>query len=158
MPTIPTYKLCRELGCKNPKSRFNSFCVDHGGKDFQTYNPEINNSRKDFNAMYQTKQWKKLRQIQLSIEPMCRGCLVEGRYISANTVDHLFPWAHINKLAFTYNHFQSLCTAHHAEKTQLEQRGIYRRYSDPIVDYRKEDYGRVMGLGDGFRIEGEKLK
>ena len=146
MPSVPKYSLCGELGCKNPKSEFNRFCMVHGGKNTPRYNPKINQDRKEFNDMYQTKQWKKLRQIQLSLYPMCAGCLMEGRYISANTVDHLFPWSQIGVTAFTYNQFQSLCSTHHAEKTQLEQRGIYRRYGSPVIDYSKDDYGAVMSI------------
>lgn len=146
MPTVPKATKCATLGCQNPKARFSANCVDHGGKDTRTFNQKHNQSRKEFNAMYSTRQWQALRQIQLSKNPLCAGCLAEGIVTAASVVDHVFPWAHISKEAFFVNRFQSLCQAHHAEKTQLEQHGTYRRWGTPTVDYTKGDYPRLMGM------------
>lgn len=96
--------------------------------------------------MYNTRQWLTLRQIQLSKNPLCKGCEAEGRVVPANTVDHVFPWAQISKEAFFINRFQCLCRDHHSEKTQLEQRGIFRLYGTPCVDYAIGDYRRIVGV------------
>ena len=148
MPTTPTYPLCHELGCKNISSKFNRFCIEHGGRDAQVYNPKYNANRKHFNKKYNTKQWEVLRQIQLSKQPLCIACQSEGIIVPALVVDHLFPWSQISEQAFYINRFQSLCATHHATKTQLEQHGIYRAFGTPPIDYGRGDYARVMGVTD----------
>lgn len=91
--------------------------------------------------MYQTAQWARLRQAQLSSHPLCASCKAQGIITPAAHVDHVFPWAQIGKGAFYRNVFQSLCQPCHAEKTALEQRGTFRRYGDTSTrDYRLNDY------------------
>ena len=150
MPTIPSNTKCASLGCNNPRSKLNGFCLQHGGIDQRVFNQKHNNTqqRKDFNAKYNTRQWLTLRQIQLSKNPICAGCHANGIVTAASVVDHLFPWSHISEQAFFINRFQSLCVTHHAEKTQLERHGIYRAFGNPCVDYSKVDYSRVLGVSD----------
>lgn len=150
MPSLPKYTKCAMLGCKNTKSKFNQFCMDHGGRN--TYNYSKYNTaeeRKAKNDKYQTRQWKRLRQIQLSKQPLCQACLVNNIVTSAQHIDHVFPWSHIDDTAFYYNLFQSLCPEHHSEKTALEQRGIYRHYTNPPKDYFKEDYALIRATISG---------
>ena len=146
MPSIPSYSKCASLGCKNTKSKLNAYCMEHGGKERQTTHLNQTEERKDFNAMYQTRQWQVLRQIQLSKHPLCAGCEAEGIVTAASVIDHIFPWSRINKEAFFINKFQSLCPTHHANKTQLERVGVYRRYGKPHIDYKQSDYGYAVGL------------
>lgn len=148
MPSTPSNTTCAELGCKNTKSKFNRFCIEHGGRDAQRYNPKYNQDREAFNAKYKTAQWQTLRQIQLSKHPLCIACQSEGRIVAASVVDHLFPWSHISEQAFYINRFQSLCAMHHATKTQLERHGIYRAFGVPDRDYKRGDYARVLGVAD----------
>lgn len=144
MPTIPSNTKCSMLGCNNPRSKHNSYCLQHGGRD--TYNTKHNkqtNERKEQIALYQTAQWHTLRQIQLSKNPLCQACLIDGVVTQAQHIDHLFPWMQLNKEAFYINIFQSLCAEHHREKTHLEQRGIIRYYKQVIKDFKLTDYARV---------------
>ena len=148
MPSIPTNTTCSHLGCKNTKSKYNQYCIEHGGRDDKRFDQKYNKDRKSFNDMYNTRQWLTLRQIQLSKNPICAGCQAEGIITPAKVVDHLFPWSQISKEAFFINRFQSLCQTHHSEKTQLEQKGIYRAFGTPHKDYTQGDYQRVMGIID----------
>jgi 5-methylcytosine-specific restriction endonuclease McrA len=139
MPTVPTATKCSTLGCKNTKAKFSSLCTEHGGRD--TFNHQRYNQtekRKDASDRYNTKQWRTLRQIQLSQYPICAGCKAEGIIRSAEHVDHIFPWQQIGEHAFVFNLFQSLCPSCHSSKTQLEQQGIFRAYGDR--DYTTQDY------------------
>lgn len=138
MPSVPTNTKCSMLGCNNPKSKCNSYCIEHGGKD--TYQYKYSKEKLDRGKLYSTAQWLRLRQIQLSKQPLCAGCLSEGIVTSAIHVDHVFPWTQIGKQAFYYNLFQSLCHSCHSSKTSLEQRGIYRRYGSPNKDLSINDY------------------
>ena len=147
MPTIPKYTKCLDLGCKNERSKFNAYCMGHGGRD--TFNHKRwNSTQKRPTAIdkYQSKQWRTLRQIQLSKHPLCAACLSEGRITPALHIDHLFPWSQLGEDAFHINVFQSLCHSCHSIKTTLEQRDIYRHYGIPTKDYKLSDYGSVMVL------------
>ena len=138
MPTLPTNTKCSSLRCKNPRSKLNSYCVEHGGKN--TIDTE---QRKEFVSMYQTTQWRTLRQRQLSIQPLCESCMTKGRVSNANHVDHVFPWAKINKSAFYNNLFQSLCPECHSDKTVQERQGVFTHYATG-KQYTVNDYQTVM--------------
>ena len=143
MPTVPSQIKCTELGCKNLRSKFNRFCLDHGGRNVQPV--KQTKKRKEFNAAYGTLFWKKQRQLQLSTKPICQACECRGIITSAAQVDHLFPWSQIGEHAFRLNVFQSLCAPCHAEKSALEHHGIIRHWTEQgVIDYRIGDYPRVM--------------
>lgn len=143
MPTIPRYNKCAELGCNNPRSKKNIYCLQHGGKDTWDASRNKTVERKAFNAMYDTRQWRVLRTTQLSRQPLCQSCLIDGVVTPAVHVDHLFPWSHIGTEAFARNIFQSLCHACHSNKTFLEQRGICRLYGAVVTDYALTDWARL---------------
>lgn len=145
MPTLPVYTKCSMLGCNNPKSKRNSFCMDHGGRD--TFNSQKYNQTERYkqgSAKYNTKAWETLRQVQLSNHPLCAGCLASDVITSAEHIDHVFPWQQIGEQAFYINLFQSLCPSCHSSKTSLERKGIYRRYGKPSKDYSLQDYNKVF--------------
>ena len=150
MPTLPTRKTCSSLGCKNVKAKYGGFCLHHGGSNtFLHTKYNRGQHRKDAIQMYQTTQWRKLRQAQLSLEPMCAGCLAGGIVTAADTVDHVFPWQQIGEHSFYRNLYQSLCVSCHTIKTAMEKRGVYRRYGKPSIDYVKGDYAHVIAAAYG---------
>ena len=143
MATVPKQTKCAMLGCKHERSKLNSYCLDHGGVD--VYIEKKSAKRKEFNDMYSQSGWRKLRVAQLSKQPLCQGCLTSKHIRQADTVDHLFSWNHIGKEAFFNNVFQSLCAECHADKSNLEWAGVYRRYHDnTYTDYRIEQYKSVL--------------
>lgn len=138
MPTMPTNTKCETLGCKAPRSGKSVFCDMHAGKQ------QITQTRDQFNAMYKTKAWHSIKARQLSIAPLCGSCMLEGRIVPANHVDHVFPWHAIGSHAFAKNWFQSLCPACHSRKTAKEQKGIFQHFTQSgIVEYSFADYARV---------------
>ena len=143
MPTLPRNTKCSQLGCKNPRAKLSSLCIEHGGKD--TYSVPKTKERQEFSNQYNESGWKKLRAAQLSIQPLCQACLLEGKLTNANQVDHLFSWSHIGKEAFYRNIFQSLCIECHTHKTALERKNVYRHYlSTKPVDYALSDYSGAI--------------
>ena len=134
MPSIPTYTKCASLGCKEKRSRFNSFCLEHGGKDTLP----ISKKRAENNAMYNSTFWQRLRIAQLSKHPLCASCLLNGRVTQATHVDHVFPWTQINPAAFYRNIFQSLCNECHGEKSYYETQGVIKYYG--FNDLTVQDY------------------
>jgi len=137
MPTYPHNTKCSELGCHEPRSRLNSFCLKHGGKD--------NLQARQTDSIYQTPAWRTGRQRQLSIQPLCQACLSRGKVEAAQHVDHVFPWKHIGNHAFLHNVFQSLCHADHSHKTGLEKQGKYIHYTaEGEREYTINDYNFSM--------------
>jgi hypothetical protein len=90
--------------------------------------------RKEFNEMYNTKQWNLKRKCELSKNPLCSSCFVRGIITPANHVDHVFPWSKIGKRAFYLNLFQSLCHECHSHKTTLEQKGVIMWWHDGLAE------------------------
>lgn len=143
MPTVPSNGKCAQLGCKNPRSKCNSFCLEHGGYDI--YKQQSTEERNRFNSMYQTRFWKAKRIAQLSSQPLCQSCLAKGIVTPAIHIDHVWAWNSLGKDAFYANWFQSLCHECHSHKTSLEAKGIYRHYMDGIyMDYQIADYYRLV--------------
>ena len=147
MPSVPTQKTCLELGCTNPRSKYNGFCINHGGRDVNTQTPT--DERRAFNSEYQTKFWRVLRITQLSRQPLCQSCLTRGIVTQAEHVDHVFPWARIGLAAFKRNLFQSLCQSCHSHKTHMEGKGYAIHYTDGSAhQFLIADYHRVMEQTD----------
>jgi 5-methylcytosine-specific restriction protein A len=100
--------------------------------------------RQAFTAKYKTAAWESIRARQLSANPLCAACLIDGRITAASHVDHVFPWAAIGPHAFTRNYFQSLCPQCHGIKSGLEKRGVFRHYTDKAQDFAAQDYPFAM--------------
>jgi len=136
MPFVPSNTKCRELGCPNQKTYRSTFCAEHGGG--------MTEKGKENSKLYSTAYWKKQRAAQLSNKPLCAACLLEGKVVSAQHIDHVFPHRQDN-YKFRNNLFQSLCQSHHTLKTQEENKGNYLYYSDNgIITYTDADYLRKV--------------
>jgi 5-methylcytosine-specific restriction protein A len=136
MPTAPLNTKCRELGCQNLKTSRSTFCSLHGGG--------VTEKGKENNKLYQSSFWKHQRKIQLSKNPLCAACLLEGRVVQAEHIDHVFPHRQ-DAIKFRVNVFQSLCAPHHTLKTQEENKGSYTHYThEGIVVYNDNDYNIVI--------------
>jgi 5-methylcytosine-specific restriction enzyme A len=137
VPSTPVYTKCRELGCQNKKTTRSAFCVEHGGG--------ITEKGKANSKLYSSAAWRGQRKAQLSRSPLCVACLLEGKVIQAEHIDHVFPHRQ-NPDRFKRNIFQSLCASCHTLKTQMESRGVYWHYTTAGVrQYNEADYNRVVG-------------
>ena len=136
MPYAPLNDKCRELGCKNPKTNRSTFCADHGGG--------VTEKGKENDKLYSTAFWKKQRQIQLSKKPLCASCLLNGKVVQAEVVDHVFPHRR-DATKFRVNLWQSLCVPCHSLKTSEENKGTYFYYSsNGLIQYTDTDYSREI--------------
>lgn len=132
MPSTPINTKCRELGCKNPKTYRSTFCEEHGGG--------MTEKGKQNSKLYSTAYWKKKRASQLSKQPLCACCLLQGKIVQAQAIDHVFPHRRDND-KFRNNLFQSLCVECHTNKTIEENKGNYLYYSpNGIIQYTDADY------------------
>jgi 5-methylcytosine-specific restriction endonuclease McrA len=136
MPYLPSNTKCAQLGCKELRSKLNTYCLQHGGKEWV---------KTESASIYQTPAWRIIRDRQLSLQPLCQACLLDGHVEIGNHVDHVFPWKHIGNKAFLNNVFQTLCIAHHSHKTGQERQGNYEHYTTGgLKVYTEHDYTAVM--------------
>ena len=137
MPTAPLNTKCRELGCHNPKTPRSTFCDQHGGGYSET--------TKANGKLYNQRAWAQIRARELSKHPLCAACLLNGRVVSGEHIDHVFPHRR-EEAKFHRNIFQTLCASCHSLKTNDERKGIYKHYTQAgIVEYTGDDYWRVIG-------------
>jgi len=70
--------------------------------------------------IYKGRQWQKIRQLVLHRHPLCMKCASKGRYITANTIDHITP---INKGGAVYalENLQALCSSCHNSKSATDK-------------------------------------
>lgn len=73
-------------------------------------------------AWYSTARWLRLREAQLSAEPLCEMCKRDEIITSAEVCDHVTPHRG-NEELFWSGPFQSLCAHHHNSVKQREERG-----------------------------------
>ena len=66
-----------------------------------------------------TRRWKRVRQVVLSFEPLCRICMSHGRVTAASEVDHIVPRSEGGDL-YDRSNLQPLCQPCHFDKTARE--------------------------------------
>lgn len=71
---------------------------------------------------YSEPRWQRLRELQLSAEPLCRFCSQAGRTTLATDVDHVVPVRQAPDRAFDQTNLQSLCRRCHSGAKQGEER------------------------------------
>ena len=65
--------------------------------------------------------WRRARLMHLARQPLCQGCLRQGRYVAGNEVDHIVPLA-IGGEKLDPRNLQTLCRMCHQEKTREDRR------------------------------------
>ncbi len=71
--------------------------------------------------MYNTKWWKRTRQMVLLEDPWCYECAAHGQRVRATEVDHRTPHRGVRTLFFDRTNLGGLCHACHSRKTMREQ-------------------------------------
>jgi 5-methylcytosine-specific restriction enzyme A len=62
-------------------------------------------------------RWQREREAYLRLNPLCATCALQGRSSLATVVDHIVPHRGDATLFWDVTNWQSLCDAHHNEKT-----------------------------------------
>ncbi len=73
--------------------------------------------------LYDTAAWKRLRERQLAIQPLCEFCLITEEITAAEVVDHIEPHKGQLDLFNDPSNLQSLCAHHHNSAKQMMERG-----------------------------------
>lgn len=72
--------------------------------------------------LYNNRKWRALRARQLTLEPLCRYCMKQGKVVEATVCDHIVP--HKGDIdAFWNGERQSLCKTCHDSVKQREEAG-----------------------------------
>lgn len=74
--------------------------------------------------LYNTRRWRRRRDHQLAIEPLCRYCKAMGRTTPATIADHIEPHRGDPEL-FWCGELQSLCSPCHSSVKQAEEHRGY---------------------------------
>lgn len=69
---------------------------------------------------YTSKLWRDLREVHLSMNPLCKHCEQEGKVKEGNWVDHILPISKGGK-PLDPNNLQTLCQRHNAIKTAKDR-------------------------------------
>lgn len=82
--------------------------------------PKRNNKREDRQKIYQSQQWKKLRQIKLMYNPLCELCQAKGIIKPAIDIHHKDSFLNYDGAmrlykAYDYSNLLSLCKECHSE-------------------------------------------
>ncbi|MAZ17899.1 MAG: HNH endonuclease [Ahrensia sp.] len=72
--------------------------------------------------LYKTAQWQRIRERQLSEQPLCERCLAMEIVEPATVVHHKVPHKGDRDIFFR-GPFESLCKPHHDSHGQLEDHG-----------------------------------
>ena len=85
--------------------------------------------KQDKARIYNSKEWRDIRNAKKQRNPLCELCLEEGITKAADCVHHVIPietannFAQMKEIAFRFSNLQSLCYAHHsAVHQQLRSR------------------------------------
>lgn len=107
MPKKPK-RPCRFPGCPELVPR--GYCTKHADK-------RDSGSQRGYDS-----KWRKARDRFLKAHPLCVRCLENGKFISANVVDHIVPHRGSKELFWDESNWQSLCKRCHDKKTMTEDR------------------------------------
>jgi 5-methylcytosine-specific restriction enzyme A len=64
-------------------------------------------------------RWRRVRELHMASEPLCRECAKVGRTVAGELVDHIVPLSQGGSRLLGSN-LQTLCRACHARKTAAE--------------------------------------
>ena len=90
----------------------------------------------EYQALYETSRWRRIRRLHLQSSPLCEKCQEKGLVVAAEAVHHVVPHKG-NRFLFFTGKLQSLCKRCHDGFTQ-----------------QKERYGFINDIGsDGWPID-----
>lgn len=108
-------RICTHAGCDKLTS--GSRCVDH---------PYSHNNRsakaKDYNRLYKTARWLRVRKSWLIRHPICVDCESRDVVRPATIIDHIIAHDGDVVLFWDSTNYQSLCVKCHNRKTSRHDR------------------------------------
>ena len=99
--------------------------------------------KKDKMRIYNSKEWRLVRNAKLEKNPLCEVCAERGKIVAAQCVHHVIPietatdFTYMKELAFRFDNLLSCCFACHSEIHQTiksRTREGHQRASQAAVD------------------------
>lgn len=112
---------CRQGGCRSLLDK-PGFCDKHRRETFKAQRQAMSIDKAEHDRFYHRAAWKKVRALQLQLEPLCRQCRKEGRLVAATVVDHIIERSK-GGADYDQNNTQSVCQSCHNAKTRRETGG-----------------------------------
>lgn len=101
---------CRHPGCAKISVRGKVYCAEHADR-------ESDRMRGTAAERGYDGRWREARANFLTLNPLCKECLKEGRAEPATRVDHIIPHRGDKRLFWDRSNWQGLCETHHNRKT-----------------------------------------
>ncbi|UYE95813.1 hypothetical protein HAAEEKHM_00093 [Sinorhizobium phage AP-16-3] len=96
-------------------------------------------ARHEWHRLYKTAAWRRLREYQLSLQPLCEFCLRTEDVTAADIVDHIKAHKGDLELFHDPSNLQSLCKHHHDSAKQMIDLG------KKVVTYGVDGYPIELG-------------
>src|SRR5438128_846854 len=121
-------RACRNQRCPSGTNHVSGYCDPCRRGRYK----EQDRDRGPEHAFYNSTEWKRVRLLQLSRDPLCVACVAEGELTLASHVDHIVPIV-LGGDRLNLGNVQSLCTSHHSKKTvaQMRDRGLWGTVAAP---------------------------
>lgn len=79
-------------------------------------NKDYNRLKRRGQEFYNSRAWKKLRDLFIRQNPLCKNCRGNGKTVEANVVDHVIP-IEAGGACLNWDNLQSLCHLCHNQKS-----------------------------------------
>ncbi|MEL6980621.1 MAG: HNH endonuclease signature motif containing protein [Pseudomonadota bacterium] len=143
---------CAHPGCRALVAIGSTHCARHApaaeaAKRARGRRHDAQRAEKPWRSWYKLAKWRRLRQVQLNREPLCRYCLENDILTSAEVVDHKRPHRGDPVLFWALDNLQSLCKSCHDGRKQAEERAAERTGRGPKIAVEA-----ALGTGEGSHI------
>ena len=115
MPTRPA-RPCRNRACSSLTLDPSGYCSTHKKQQQR----QIDANRGTSTERGYNTRWTHARKMYLAAHPLCVICLVQGKVVAAQVVDHIIPHRGDYALMWSESNWQSLCAFHHGQKTAIQ--------------------------------------
>lgn len=80
---------------------------------------KVRRQKVDNSKFYQSKQWRRVRKLYVTENPLCEHCEKRGIITEVQEVDHIKP-LRLGGAKFDFENLQSLCKSCHGRKSGKE--------------------------------------
>jgi 5-methylcytosine-specific restriction protein A len=84
-------------------------------------------NKKEYQKIYNTPRWKKLRRLKLQNNPICEKCWERGIVTPTEEIHHIVPFIQDIEMAFDYDNLIALCVECHKEAHKNIHEGVEYR-------------------------------
>ena len=122
--------------------------------------------KQDKQRIYNSREWRQIRDAKKDKDPLCELCLKRGKWVQAQAVHHIIPietatdFRQMKELAFRFSNLLSVCYECHAEihkALKSQTREGHQRASQAAVD-RWLDRHKAKGEAEPTNMSDKEFK